>query len=129
MYDCAYVVSYTFFWQDQIQTLRTVVSDMLSAWNSGSISSSLFEKRVNYIIRLGNVKKDSLFSKMIVALLSKCCILSRFVSMTFSFIQTRLAWGISNVCISDVKNNNLLENVHNSSLGEKQSFCKLTDIM
>ena len=102
---------------------------MLSAWNSGSISSSLFGKRVNYIIRMGNVKKDSLFSKRIVALLSKCCILSRFVSMTFSFIQTRLAWGISNVCISDVKNNNLLENVHNSSLGEKQSFCKLTDIM
>ena len=49
--------------------------------------------------------------------------------MTFSFIQTRLATGISNVCISDVKNNNLLENVHNSSLGEKQSCCKLTDIM
>ena len=52
-----------FFGQDQIQILSTVVSDMLSAWNSGSISSFLFEKQVNYIIRLGNVEKDSLFSK------------------------------------------------------------------
>ena len=52
-----------FFWQDQIQTLSTVVSDMLSARNSGSILSSLFEKQVNYIVRLGNVQKDSLSSK------------------------------------------------------------------